>query len=112
MNEPSKTLRPESWNLAGRRALVTGGTRGIGAAVAACLAERGARVVVTARSAPERALPSNVSFVEADVASHGAAAIVAEAIERVLGGIDIVVHGVGASFTRAGGALGLHDEDW
>ena len=35
-----------------------------------------------------------------------------EAAERILGGVDIVVHCVGASFTRPGGALGTSDADW
>jgi NAD(P)-dependent dehydrogenase (short-subunit alcohol dehydrogenase family) len=39
-------------NLAGRRALVTGGTRGMGAAIAAALTARRARVVVAARADP------------------------------------------------------------
>jgi NAD(P)-dependent dehydrogenase (short-subunit alcohol dehydrogenase family) len=112
MNEPSRVLRPETWSLSGRRALITGGTRGIGAAVATCLVDRGARVLVTARSAPEGELPAGIAFVAADVASSDTVPTVVAAVERVLGGIDIVVHGVGASFTRAGGALGWGDEDW
>jgi NAD(P)-dependent dehydrogenase (short-subunit alcohol dehydrogenase family) len=108
MTESSRT----PWSLDGRRALVTGGTRGIGAAVAACFVERGARVLVTARAAPEQGLPDGVAFVGADVASGDAVSTVVEAVDRVLGGIDILVHGVGASFMRSGGSLGMSDSDW
>lgn len=44
---------PISESLEGRRALVTGGTKGTGAAIARRLAEAGAEVLVTARSRPE-----------------------------------------------------------
>ena len=40
-----------------RRALVTGGTKGIGAAVVACLREAGATVLATARTQPDRHEP-------------------------------------------------------
>lgn len=45
--------------LEGRRALVTGGTKGVGAAVFAALREAGVRIVATARSVPE-STPSTV----------------------------------------------------
>jgi NAD(P)-dependent dehydrogenase (short-subunit alcohol dehydrogenase family) len=99
-------------DLAGRRALVSGGTRGIGAATANLLSTRGARVLVVARTEPERATGTGVSFVAADVATPDGAQKVAEAVQRDLGGIDIVVHSAGASFARAGGALALTDDDW
>ena len=51
-----------SKELVGRRALVTGGTRGIGASIARRLLDAGANVVVTARSRGE-ALPAGAAFV-------------------------------------------------
>ena len=52
--------------LKGRRALVTGGTQGIGLAVVTCLRDEGVRVLTTARTAPaERPEPD--LFVAADV---------------------------------------------
>ena len=94
-----------------RRALVTGGTKGIGAAIAARLVTRGARVLVNARSAPA-AGDLDVAFVAADVATVEGSATVAEAVRGRLGGVDIVGHAVGASGAKPGGALALTDDDW
>ena len=88
-----------SKELISRRALVTGGTRGIGAAIAQRLLDAGAKVVVTARSRGE-VLPGGAAFVPGDVASaSGVKAIAAGALEA-LGGLDILVN-------NAGGASGF-----
>ena len=76
--------------LEGKRALVTGGTKGVGAAVVAALREAGARVLTTARKRPEDV--SKVEFVAADVATAEGCAAVADAVRKQLGGIDILVH--------------------
>ncbi|MDR2984107.1 MAG: SDR family oxidoreductase [Nocardiopsaceae bacterium] len=82
--------------LAGRAALVTGGTRGIGLAIAARLADSGAGVLVCGRSQPDR-LPDGLEFASADVRDPDqAAAVVAEAARR-LGRLDIVVNNAGGS---------------
>jgi NAD(P)-dependent dehydrogenase (short-subunit alcohol dehydrogenase family) len=82
--------------LAGRAALVTGGTRGIGLAIAARLAGKGASVLVCGRSQPDR-LPDGLKFATADVRDPDqAAAVVAEAARR-LGRLDIVVNNAGGS---------------
>jgi NAD(P)-dependent dehydrogenase (short-subunit alcohol dehydrogenase family) len=79
-----------SRELIGRLALVTGGTRGIGAAIAQRLLDAGAKVVVTARARGE-ALPAGAVFVAGDVASaSGVKAIAAGALDA-LGGLDILV---------------------
>lgn len=54
---------PENRELAGKRALVTGGTRGIGAAIVRRLLEAGAEVITTARSATGPA-PEGAGFVD------------------------------------------------
>jgi NAD(P)-dependent dehydrogenase (short-subunit alcohol dehydrogenase family) len=95
--------------LEGRRALVTGGTRGMGEAVAALLAEHKAHVVVAGRHARS---DSPVPVIQADLASPEGAGLVAGQAAEILGGLDIVVHCVGASFSRPGGSLALTDEDW
>src|SRR5918998_5553944 len=79
----------------GRTAVVTGGTRGIGAAVAARLEDAGARVVRVARSDG------------IDVTAPDAAARIAE---RAAGPVDILVNNAGTSFAR--GLDELTDDDW
>ncbi len=103
-------------SLDGRRALVTGGTRGIGEAITAALGRAGATVLTTARSAPEGRSGADEMlsgpFIQADASiPEGAEAIAGYALDQ-FGGVDIIVHNIGASFSRPGGVLGLTDEDW
>ena len=97
--------------LDGRRALVTGGTQGIGAAVVARLRETGAKVLTTARMTPARLSDADL-FVAADVATAEGCSIVAEAVFHRLGGVDIIVHVVGGSSAPAGGFAALDDDQW
>ena len=97
--------------LKGRRALVTGGTKGIGEAVAARLREAGATVLTTARSRPDH-LPPKDLFVAADITTAEGCATVADAVRSRLGGIDIIVHVVGGSSAPAGGFAVLDDNEW
>jgi NAD(P)-dependent dehydrogenase (short-subunit alcohol dehydrogenase family) len=96
--------------LEGKRALVTSGTRGAGAATVALFEELGARVLTTARSKPP-AMPE-AQFVAADLTgAEGCASVVAAVRER-LGGVDIIVHMLGGSSAPAGGYLALDDQQW
>jgi NAD(P)-dependent dehydrogenase (short-subunit alcohol dehydrogenase family) len=95
--------------LEGKRILVTGGTRGMGAAVADLLTAQQARVVVTARH-QDSGSPARVIL--ADLASPEGPDFVAGQATGILGGLDAVVHCVGASFAKPGGALALTDDDW
>lgn len=100
-----------SKELIGRRALVTGGTRGIGAAIAQRLLDAGAKVVVTARSRGE-ALPTGAAFVAGDVATvSGVKAIAAGALEA-LGGLDILVNNAGGGSGFPQGTASIPDEAW
>jgi NAD(P)-dependent dehydrogenase (short-subunit alcohol dehydrogenase family) len=97
--------------LEGKRALVTGGTKGVGHAVVATLREAGAAVLTTARSQPERADHAD-QFVAADVSTAEGCAVVTQAVRERLGGIDIIVHVVGGSSAPAGGFAVLDDHEW
>jgi len=98
-------------DLEGKRALVTGGTKGVGQAVVAALRDAGATVLTTARSRPE-SVESAGQFVAADVSTAEGCAAVTEAVRDRLGGVDIVVHVVGGSSAPAGGFAALDDEQW
>jgi NAD(P)-dependent dehydrogenase (short-subunit alcohol dehydrogenase family) len=98
-------------DLEGKRALVTGGTKGVGQAVVAALRDAGATVLTTARSRPE-SVESAGQFVAADVSTADGCAAVTEAVRDRLGGVDIVVHVVGGSSAPAGGFAALDDQQW
>ena len=95
----------------GRRALVTGGTKGIGKAVAARLREAGATVLITARTRPGDLADTHL-FVAADITTAEGCAVVADAVRDRLGGIDIIVHVAGGSSAPAGGFAVLDDGEW
>src|SRR5215471_8233833 len=98
-------------DLEGKRALVTGGTKGVGQAVVAALRDAGATVLTTARSRPE-SMQSAERFIAADVATPEGCAAVADAVRDRLGGVDIMVHVVGGSSAPAGGFAVLDDQQW
>src|SRR6266403_1644087 len=94
----------------GKRALVTGGSKGIGEAIVTRLRRGGAAVLAAARSIPENGSPEQ--FIAADVSTRaGADQIIATTFER-LGGLDILINSVGGSSARGGGVLALNDADW
>src|SRR5256712_6965691 len=96
---------------AGKRALGTGGTKGMGEAIVRRLAAGGATVATTARSpAPEG--QAAALFVQADISTReGVDKVIREVLDH-LGGVDILVNNVGGSSAPSGGVLALRDEDW
>ena len=97
--------------LAGRRALVTGGTRGVGAAVVQGLHEAGVQVIATARSVPAHAT-EGVRYVAADLSTAEGAAEVARSVLKQWGGIDVLVNVLGGSSAPGGGFAALDDAQW
>lgn len=99
----------ESNEFTGKRVLVTGGTKGIGAAVANRLAAGGATVLTTARSVPG---DNRQEIIQADMSTaDGADRVIRTTLDR-LGGLDILVNSVGGSTAPAGGVLALTDDHW
>jgi NAD(P)-dependent dehydrogenase (short-subunit alcohol dehydrogenase family) len=95
--------------LAGRRAFVTGGSSGIGAAIVAAFASEGADVVIgAARHAAEaeaaaarlRAAGRQAAVVTADLLDPAACDCAGDAAAVALGGLDIFVHSAGIDVTR------------
>lgn len=97
-------------SLEGKRALVTSGTRGAGAATVKLFQELGAKVLTSARSKPDD-MPAEM-FVGADLTTAEGCAQLAESVRERLGGIDIIVHMLGGSSAPAGGYEALNDEEW
>jgi NAD(P)-dependent dehydrogenase (short-subunit alcohol dehydrogenase family) len=97
--------------LQGLRALVTGGTKGVGAAVVQALRDAGAHVMATARSVPDPA-KQDVLYVAADLSTPEGAARVAQAVHSRWGGIDILVNVLGGSSAPGGGFAALDDAQW
>lgn len=86
---------PITIDLGGRVALVTGGTKGIGAAIASRLAEAGASVVVCGRTPP--AGPSSHEFIACDVREPDQVSALVDAIVAGHGRLDVTVNNAGGS---------------
>lgn len=97
--------------LSGKIALVTGGTKGAGKAIAQRLVKAGATVIITARNTPGQT-NEKLHFIPADLSkSAGTQKVIGEVLatyER----LDILVNNLGSSMTPAGGFAVLTDEDW
>jgi len=96
---------------AGKRALVTGGTKGMGQAIVRRLAAGGAKVATTARSPLPEGM-AGILFVQADVSTSEGTEKAAREVQDRLGGLDILVNNVGGSSAPGGGVLALGDDDW
>lgn len=96
--------------LSGKTALVTGGTKGAGRAIAERLLQAGATVIVTARHRPEN--NNSFHFIAADLStSEGTESVVREVSEK-FGTLDILVNNLGGSETPGGGFAILTNNDW
>jgi 3-oxoacyl-[acyl-carrier protein] reductase len=95
--------------LAGKAAFITGGSHGIGLAIAQLLTAEGARVVVCGRN-PARLARSGFQSVQADVTLPAELGSAVDRAADVLGGLDLVVANVGGS--AGGGLLDSTPQDW
>jgi NAD(P)-dependent dehydrogenase (short-subunit alcohol dehydrogenase family) len=96
--------------LTGKVALVTGGTKGIGKAIADELARLGATVIISARSSPDA--QSEHAFIAADLSKPADSKGLAHKIIEEYGGLDILINNVGGTSAPAGGFSVLTDQDW
>jgi 3-oxoacyl-[acyl-carrier protein] reductase len=105
--------------LAGKIALVTGGSRGIGRAIALSLAQAGASIAINYRHREDEAVRVREEvmrcgrrclLVQANVADAREVAQMIETIEKDLGAIDILVNNAGVAQTRA--IEELSEKDW
>lgn len=96
--------------LQGKIALITGGTKGIGKAIADELAHLGATVIVSARSLHDSNLEHE--FIAADLSQSEDIKQLANKIIEQYGTLDILINNVGGTSAPAGGFSVLSDEDW
>lgn len=100
---------PEEFS--GKRVLVTGGTKGAGAAILRRFAAAGAVTISSARSQPADGSVATL-FVEADLSTPEGVGKLARAAVETFGGVDILVHTLGGSAAPGGGFAALSEENW
>jgi NAD(P)-dependent dehydrogenase (short-subunit alcohol dehydrogenase family) len=103
-------IKADPTEFAGKRVLISGGTKGLGRATVDRFLAGGARVITSARGDLEPI--DGVEFVQADLTmAEGGEALAKAALAR-LGGIDILAHVLGGSTTPGGGFVALTDDFW
>ena len=95
--------------LEGKRAIVTGASRGIGHAIVERFVAEGARVVAAARRRPTD-LAAGVVWRDCDVAKRDEVEALVDAAKRELGGIDVLVNNAGTLVDRT--LVDTSDEEW
>ncbi|ASK32338.1 short-chain dehydrogenase [Chryseobacterium sp. T16E-39] len=97
--------------LSGKVALITGGTKGAGKAIAERLKNAGAQVIVTARNAPDNNEHGFI-FIPSDLSKPQSSQKVSEEILDKFGRLDILINNMGGSETPGGGFAILNDNHW
>ena len=106
-------------NLEGKVCLVTGGSSGIGASTALCLAQKGARIASVSRKGgagklatlyDDRSNGAGPHFLKADISDPAACRRCVEDVVTDLGRLDVLVHSAGGPVP--GGLFAVSDEDW
>ena len=109
----------QKFSLRGKTALVTGGNRGLGLAIAAALYDAGATVVLTARNEVQLAAakaillergPGDVHTISAELSDDASVTNLYNAVHAHVDAIDILVNNAGVN--RRGPAENLTEEDW
>jgi NAD(P)-dependent dehydrogenase (short-subunit alcohol dehydrogenase family) len=95
----------------GKRVLVTGGTKGMGALIVERFVMSGASVATAARS-PLPVDQRPTLYIQADIGSPEGAGAIIDRVNREWDGIDILINCVGGSEAPNGGFVALSDEDW
>lgn len=117
MNIVNATL--QQFSLRGKTALVTGGNRGLGLAIASALSDAGAAVIISGRDEPQlaRAKESliarsggDVHTIPANLTDDASVTKLFSDTHNVVGGVDILVNNAGVN--RRGPAETLTEEDW
>lgn len=104
------TITADPTEFAGKRVLVSGGTKGLGRAAVDRFLAGGARVITAARGAAEAI--EGAEFIQADLTTaEGGERLAKAALDR-FGGIDILAHNLGGSAMPPGGFAALTDEIW
>jgi 3-oxoacyl-[acyl-carrier protein] reductase len=103
------------FELSGKKALVTGATGGIGAAIARALHGAGAEVAITGRNKDKLQeladeLSSNVFIFQADLSEPGAVEDLVSDVADKMGGVDILINNAG--LTRDNLSMRMKDEEW
>ncbi|MBL0885254.1 oxidoreductase [Myceligenerans indicum] len=96
-------------SLDGLRVLVTGGSRGLGAATARRFVAAGATVLTASRSRPQE--DSGATFLAADLSTQQGVAELGHRVVEQVGGVDVLVNNAGAASAPAP-TLSRSDESW
>ena len=104
------TLKADPNEFAGKRVLISGGSKGLGRATIDRFLAGGARVITAARGS--LAPIDGVEFVQADLTTAEGGESLAKAALELLGGVDILAHVLGGSTTPGGGFVALTDDYW
>lgn len=107
----AQTFKVDPTEFAGKRVLVTGGTKGAGEAIMRRFKSSGARTATSARGEPAPDAGGDL-FVRADLATAAGVEAVADAVKAGFGGVDILVHCLGGSGTPGGGFTAATEGFW
>lgn len=104
------SIKADPVEFAGKRVLVSGGTKGLGRATVDRFRAGGAQVITAARGEMEPV--DGVTFIRADLTTPEGGEAIARAALDQMGGIDILAHVIGGSSAPGGGFAALTDAHW